>query len=74
LPEEEWVARCLGEPFQKEAPNASNVTCNTLFFYKDIHIQMTLSGMYINSMAAFKQKVKQLFSSWELPKEGKKKS
>lgn len=65
VPETEWVAGCLIGPLEKETPNLSNVTCKTTFLYKDIHVQMTLSGMYIKLIEEFKQKVLELFRSWE---------
>lgn len=63
-PEEEWVARCSVYT-QKEIPDLSNVTCDTVFLYKDIHVEMTLSGMYLKLREEFEQKVLELFRSWE---------
>ena len=73
VPEEEWVAGCLRGPLEEEAPDLSNVTCKTEFLYQDIHIQMTLSGMYINSIEELKDRVKKLFSQWEVQKSSESK-
>jgi hypothetical protein len=61
--DEKWVARCLAGSL--EPPNLSDVTCKTAFLYKDIHIQMTLSGTYIDLIEEFKVKIRKLFRDWE---------
>jgi len=60
--DKEWVAGCMATSLKKEL---SRFRCKTMYLYKDIHIQMTFSGMYIDLVEEFKVKVRSLFKSWE---------
>ena len=63
--DETWVAGCLAGSQGQETPKLSEVTCKTLFIYKDIHIQMTFSGKYIDLIEEIKFKIRNLFKDWE---------
>jgi len=57
--DDKWVAGCLA------FSSPSDFTCKTMYLYKDVHIQMTLSGMYIDLIEKFKVKIRNLFKDWE---------
>jgi len=63
--DEKWVAECSIKFSEKNLSNFSSITCKTAFLYKDIHIQMTLSGKYMDLIEEFKLKVRYLFNDWE---------
>jgi hypothetical protein len=57
--DKEWVAGCMA------FSSPSDFSCKTMYLYKDIHIQMTVSEIYIDLIEEFKDKVRNLFKSWE---------
>ncbi len=63
--DEKWVATCSLKFSEQNLSNFSSITCKTRFLYKDIHIQMTLSGMYLDLIEEFKLKIRNLFKDWE---------
>jgi len=63
--DEKWVAGCSIKFSEKKLSNFSSITCKTMYLYKDVHIQMTFSGMYIDLIEEFKVKIRNLFKDWE---------
>jgi hypothetical protein len=62
---DEWVAGCMVFSSEKKVKDLSNIVCDTIFLYKDVHIKMTFSGMYVDLIEEFKTKVRSVFKSWE---------
>ena len=67
-PSEKWIAGCLKGPLDKEAPDSSNISCNTTFLYKDIYIEMSFSGKHIGLVKKFELKIRNFLNSWEFNK------
>ena len=63
--DEKWVAGCMAFSSEKKVKDLSYMVCDTTFIYKNIHIQMTLSGIYIDLIEEFKVKIRNLFKDWE---------
>jgi hypothetical protein len=63
--DEKWIAGCLAFSSEKKVKDLSHMGCDTTFLYKDIHIEMSFSGIYIDLIEEFKLKIRNLFNDWE---------
>jgi len=59
-----WIADCMIGPLEEEKKDLSNAICEGLVLYKALQIEISFSGLHINSLSNIESSIMNKLKSW----------